>query len=114
MSLTYKNFKIDVDPDGIALITWDMPGKSMNVIDESVIEELDKIVDKVIADAGINRRVGQETWDAVVRDMTGHARQTINAAVNRLEDEGLIRVGHRQIVILNSKGLDAYCTGEKS
>lgn len=30
---------------------------------------------EVIADAGINRRVGQETWDAVVRDMTGHARR---------------------------------------
>jgi len=29
----------------------------------------------VIADAGINRRVGQETWDAVVRDMIGHARR---------------------------------------
>ena len=27
------NFKFDVDADGIALITWDMPGKSMNVID---------------------------------------------------------------------------------
>ena len=47
-------------------------------------------------------------------DMTGHARQTINAAVNRLENEGLIRVGHRQIEILDLKGLDAYFTGEKS
>jgi CRP-like cAMP-binding protein len=47
-------------------------------------------------------------------DMTGHARQTINAAVSRLENEGLIRVGHRQIEILDSKGLDAYVTGEKS
>ena len=27
------NFKFDVDADGIALITWDMPGRSMNVID---------------------------------------------------------------------------------
>ena len=31
------NFKFDVDADGIALITWDMPGKSMNVIDYSVM-----------------------------------------------------------------------------
>ena len=31
------NFKFDVDADGIALITWDMPGKSMNVIDTSVM-----------------------------------------------------------------------------
>ena len=35
------NFKLDIDADGIALITWDMPGRSMNVIDFSVIEELE-------------------------------------------------------------------------
>ena len=27
------NFKFDIDADGIALITWDMPDRSMNVID---------------------------------------------------------------------------------
>ncbi len=48
--MTYKNFTFETDSDGIALITWDMPGKSMNVIDESVIEELDKIVDRVTGD----------------------------------------------------------------
>ena len=35
-----ENFKFDVDADGIALVTWDMPGRSMNVIDLKVIEEL--------------------------------------------------------------------------
>ena len=38
--MSYKNFNFETDLDGIALVTWDMPGKSMNVIDESVIEEL--------------------------------------------------------------------------
>ena len=45
------NFKFDVDADGIALITWDMPGKSMNVIDLSVVEELSKIVEQIAGDA---------------------------------------------------------------
>ena len=27
-----ENFKIEVDADGIALITFDVPGKSMNTI----------------------------------------------------------------------------------
>ena len=40
-----ENFKIDVDADGIALITWDMPGRSMNVIDLPGIEELSKLVE---------------------------------------------------------------------
>ena len=34
------NFKFDVDADGIALVTWDMPDRSMNVIDMDVIAEL--------------------------------------------------------------------------
>ena len=42
--MSYKNFKFDVDADGIGLVTWDMPGKSMNVIDQSVTEELSQIV----------------------------------------------------------------------
>ena len=45
------NFKLEIDADGIALITWDMPGRSMNVIDLAAIEELSKIVEKIAADA---------------------------------------------------------------
>ena len=59
------NFKFDVDGDGIALITWDMPGKSMNVIDYSVMDELDGLVDKVAADAAIKGAVitsGKDTF----------------------------------------------------
>ena len=41
------NFKLEIDADGIALITWDMPGRSMNVIDLAAIEELSKIVEKI-------------------------------------------------------------------
>jgi hypothetical protein len=46
--------------------------------------------------------------------MTGHARQTLNAAVNRLEGDGLIQVGHRQKEITDSIGLDPYFVGEMS
>jgi 3-hydroxyacyl-CoA dehydrogenase/enoyl-CoA hydratase/3-hydroxybutyryl-CoA epimerase len=63
--MTYKNFSFDVDADGIALVTWDMPGKSMNVFDESVIEELEKIVEKVTSDAAIKGAVitsGKESY----------------------------------------------------
>ena len=51
------NFKFEVDADGIALITWDMPGRSMNVIDASVTEELAQLVDKVANDAAIKGAV---------------------------------------------------------
>ena len=51
--MAYKNFKVETDADGIALVTWDSPGKSMNVFDQSVIEDLDKIVSETTADANV-------------------------------------------------------------
>ena len=45
MSATH--FKLDVDSDGIALVTWNEPGRTMNVIDMAVIEELSAIVEQV-------------------------------------------------------------------
>src|SRR6185312_7410589 len=58
------NFKFDVDGDGIALVTWDMPGRSMNVIDASVTEELAGIVEKVASDAAIKGAVVTSGKDA--------------------------------------------------
>ncbi len=51
MNLT--NFRFETDADGIAVATWDMPGRSMNVITPEVMEELDRIVDKVVSDEAI-------------------------------------------------------------
>src|SRR2546428_8445122 len=65
--MTYVNFKLDTDADGIALISWDAPGRSMNVIDLKVIEELSDIVEKVASDAAIKGAVitsGKETFCA--------------------------------------------------
>jgi 3-hydroxyacyl-CoA dehydrogenase/enoyl-CoA hydratase/3-hydroxybutyryl-CoA epimerase len=65
--MTYTNFKFDVDADGIALVTWDMPGRSMNVIDQSVISELEAIVENVASDAAIKGAViasGKDTFCA--------------------------------------------------
>jgi 3-hydroxyacyl-CoA dehydrogenase/enoyl-CoA hydratase/3-hydroxybutyryl-CoA epimerase len=63
--MSYKNFTLDVDAEGIALITWDMPEKSMNVFNESVIDELGEIVGKVASDAAVKGAVitsGKETF----------------------------------------------------
>ena len=55
--MTYTNFTVDVDADGIALVTWNMPDRSMNVFTEEVMNELDKIIDQVVADAAIKGAV---------------------------------------------------------
>jgi 3-hydroxyacyl-CoA dehydrogenase/enoyl-CoA hydratase/3-hydroxybutyryl-CoA epimerase len=50
---TYKNFTVETDADNIALVIWDMPGKSMNVFTEEVMDELDAILGATSADAAL-------------------------------------------------------------
>jgi 3-hydroxyacyl-CoA dehydrogenase / enoyl-CoA hydratase / 3-hydroxybutyryl-CoA epimerase len=60
-----KNFRFETDKDGIALLTWDMPGRSMNVITPEVIDELENTVDHVASEASIKGCVitsGKETF----------------------------------------------------
>ncbi len=52
-----ENFKIDVDSDGIALITFDVPGRSMNTITGSVMRDLITLVETIKSDAKINGAV---------------------------------------------------------
>src|SRR5918992_3499041 len=51
MNLT--NFRFEADDDGIAVATWDMPGRSMNVITMEVMDELKQIIDKVAGEEAI-------------------------------------------------------------
>jgi 3-hydroxyacyl-CoA dehydrogenase / enoyl-CoA hydratase / 3-hydroxybutyryl-CoA epimerase len=51
--MAYTDFKLDIDGDGIALLTWDVPGRSMNVITLQGIVELSAIVEQLAADAAV-------------------------------------------------------------
>src|SRR5829696_10543697 len=51
MNLT--NFRFDTDAEGIATATWDSPGRSMNVINLEVIDELSRIIETVASDAAV-------------------------------------------------------------
>ena len=51
--MSYSNFKLDKDTDGIVTVTWDSPGKSMNVIDQSVMADFDKLVDEIVGDDSV-------------------------------------------------------------
>ena len=65
--MTYQNFKVETDADGIAVVTWDMPGRSMNVLDTTTIEELGRIVAQTSADASVKGVVitsGKEAFSA--------------------------------------------------
>jgi 3-hydroxyacyl-CoA dehydrogenase / enoyl-CoA hydratase / 3-hydroxybutyryl-CoA epimerase len=51
--MTFTNFRFETDADGIALVTWDMPGRSMNVLTAEVVAELSAIVEKISSDPSI-------------------------------------------------------------
>ena len=51
--MSYVNFKVDIDGDGIALVTWDVPDRSMNVISLAGIAELAALVDQLVGDAAV-------------------------------------------------------------
>jgi 3-hydroxyacyl-CoA dehydrogenase / enoyl-CoA hydratase / 3-hydroxybutyryl-CoA epimerase len=46
-----QNFEVSQSEDGIAVVTWDMPGRSLNVFTMEVMDELERIVDSVVADS---------------------------------------------------------------
>lgn len=95
------HFKLETDADGIALITWDSPGRSMNVIDLKVMEELAAIVEQVATDAAIKGAVitsGKDTFcagadltmlDMLSREFADVMREQGEAmGVQRLFEEG--------------------------
>jgi len=45
--MNLDHFRLETDADGIALVTWDMPGRSMNVITLDAMRELSDIVEHV-------------------------------------------------------------------
>ncbi len=52
-----ENFKIDVDADGVALVTFDVPGRTMNTLTASVIREVGEVVERIKTDAAIKGAV---------------------------------------------------------
>ena len=66
------NFTFDIDADGIALVTWDMPGRSMNVLNSEVMEELSALIEKVAADAAIKGAVITSGKDAFSAGADSH------------------------------------------
>ena len=62
--MAFKNFKLETDADGIALVTWDIPGRSMNVLDETSTTELEEILKQTTADAAVKGVVITSSKDA--------------------------------------------------
>ncbi len=55
--MTYKTFTVDIDADGIALVTIDVPGQTMNVWDEALMAEFPKFVEELNSNDAIKGAV---------------------------------------------------------
>ena len=58
--------RCEVDADGIALLTIDYPGKTMNVIDQAFIDSLQRGIDRVAGDAAIKGAIVTSGKEAFV------------------------------------------------
>src|ERR1700686_2279701 len=98
--MTQADFRLDIDADGIALVTWDAPARSMNLITLSGIEELGAIIEQIAGDAAVKGAVitsAKETFCAgadltllerLSRDYSSFAKQEgEEAAARRLFEE---------------------------
>ena len=87
--MSYRNFTVETDDDGIALVTWDMPDKSMNVFTMEVMDEMEKIIGQVcdersdqgrrdnLRQEGLLRRRGSDDAEGHVRDAGRRERRRI-------------------------------------
>jgi 3-hydroxyacyl-CoA dehydrogenase / enoyl-CoA hydratase / 3-hydroxybutyryl-CoA epimerase len=101
------DFKIDVDSDGIALVTWDMADRSMNVITLGVIKELGAVVDKVASDAAIKGAVitsAKSTFcggaDLTMLDRMGEVFATMAKTQGEVAAAGMLYEESRKLSLL--------------
>ena len=61
-----ENFKIEVDADGVALVTFDVPGRTMNTLTAKVVQEFPELITRIKTDPAIKGAVltsGKPTGD---------------------------------------------------
>jgi 3-hydroxyacyl-CoA dehydrogenase/enoyl-CoA hydratase/3-hydroxybutyryl-CoA epimerase len=94
--MSFTNFKIENDSDGMAVVTWDSPGRSMNVIDAKVMDELSAIIEQTTADAAVKGVVITSGKDAFCAgaDLTmleGLSRAFAELAESQGEEAAMMR-----------------------
>ncbi len=47
------DFTMEIDADGVAVVTWDVPGKSMNVLNREAFSTCEDLIDQALADDAV-------------------------------------------------------------
>lgn len=83
--MTTTHFTVETDADGIALVTWNSPDRSMNVFTEAVLVEFAAILDAVTADAAVKGAV-----------ITSGKAGSFSGGADLKMLEGLLKTFHRR------------------
>jgi 3-hydroxyacyl-CoA dehydrogenase / enoyl-CoA hydratase / 3-hydroxybutyryl-CoA epimerase len=98
-----ENFRYELDADGVALFTFDVPGRSMNTITAGVMRELAEIAEKVKADDAIKGAVfasGKTTGFCAGADL-GEMNQNAGGAASSTDPEAGLKAAFENAFTLN-------------
>jgi 3-hydroxyacyl-CoA dehydrogenase/enoyl-CoA hydratase/3-hydroxybutyryl-CoA epimerase len=90
-----RSLSKDVRPDGVAVITYDVPGEAVNTLKSSFAQEFEAVLDAVARDEAVRAAIlvsgKPDTWIA------GADVEMIQAARTAAEAKALARAGHHAI-----------------
>ncbi len=85
--MTTNNFTFEIDDDGIALVVWDMDGRSMNVMTEDAMEEFIAITHRIAEDDAVKGAVLASGKDSFSGGADLSMLESLVAAGRRAEAE---------------------------
>ncbi|MFD1911355.1 3-hydroxyacyl-CoA dehydrogenase NAD-binding domain-containing protein [Halodurantibacterium flavum] len=101
-------FHYNLDADGVAIITWDVPGKSMNVMSMEGFRELDAHIDTALADEAVKGII----VTSGKKDFAGGMDLNVLAGMRQGENpaqgifDGIMQI-HRILRKIERAGMDA-------
>ncbi len=104
------DFTYAVDKDGVAVITWDVPGKSMNVLTREAFALVESFIDDALADEAVKGVVITSGKDSFAGGMDLNVLAKVSAEAGANPAPALfdfIMNGHRILRKIERAGLDA-------
>ncbi|MBY6203146.1 enoyl-CoA hydratase/isomerase family protein [Maritalea mobilis] len=107
--MTMTDFTMKIDEDGVAIVTWDVPGKSMNVLSREAFATVETLIDEALADDAVKGIVITSGKDSFAGGMDLNTLATIREESGDDPAKGLFDFtmnGHRILRKLERAGLD--------
>jgi len=105
-----SDFTYAVDADGVAVITWDVPGKSMNVLSREAFVLVEEFIDRALADDAVKGIVITSGKETFAGGMDLNTLATIRQESGDNPAQGLFDFtmnGHRIMRKMERAGMDA-------